>query len=308
MADTPRAPSAKPRHHRFGHRSREFSRRLLEKCDDDEVFFMAGAIAFNMIIALFPLLILGIGISGFVLARFGDPTQAAIELVVRNLPQAAGSDLTNLLIELTEGLLARRTGYTIAGSIFLLWTATHLSGSLRVTVREIFDIGNKRNPFHAKLFDIVAVCIGFLLLTLNLGATVSITAAVQYGVSIFGVDATAVSLADRLLGLAVSFGSIWGLLYFLYRYMPPRAIPLRTAVTAATFAAVMHELLKLGFSWYLTEVASFTSTLGNLATIAVLFFWIYYEALVFILGGEVAQVSTMRKASRVGVVTFPDVT
>jgi len=42
-----------------------------------------------------------------------------------------------------------------------------------------------------------------------------------------------------------------------------------------------------------------TELLGNLATVAILFFWIYYEALVFILGGEVGQVYTMRKAAKV---------
>ena len=78
----------------------------------------------------------------------------------------------------------------------------------------------------------------------------------------------------------------------------------RTAFVAATFTAISHESLKFGFSWYATELANYSSTLGNLATVAVLFFWIYYEALVFILGGEVAQVYTMRKASRVGVVSF----
>lgn len=306
MADSPRANVPKPRHHRFGHRIREFTRRLVEKCDDDEILFMAGAIAFNMIIALFPMLILGIGIAGFVLGRFGDPTSAALELLVTNLPQAAGFELTALVVELTEDLLARRAGYTIAGSVFLLWIATRLSASLRVTVREIFDIGTKRNPLQAKLFDVCAVLLGFLLLTLNLGATVSITAAVEYGVSLFGIEAATVSLADRALGFVISFSSIWGLLFFLYRYMPPRVIPTRTAVIGATFAAVAHESMKFLFSWYVTAVASYDSTLGNLATAAVLFFWIYYEALVFILGGEVAQVSTMRKASRVGVVTFGD--
>ena len=79
-----------------------------------------------------------------------------------------------------------------------------------------------------------------------------------------------------------------------------------SAAIAATFTAVSHESLKFGFSWYATEVANYGSTLGNLATVGVLFFWIYYESLVFILGGEVAQVYTMRRASRVGVVSFRD--
>ena len=267
---------------------------------------MAGAVAFNLVLALIPMVVLGIGIVGFVLARYGDPTQAVLGLLTTNLPQAAGVELTALVSNLTDGLLAGRTGYTITGSVFLLWVATRLSGSLRVTLREIFDIGFKRNPVHGKLFDIAAVLIGFLLLTLNMGATVFIEAAVRYGVFLFGIDGVALSFAERLLGYSISFVSIWFLLFFLYRYVPARPISYRTALIAATFAAVAHESLKFGFSWYATEVANYGSTLGNLATVAVLFFWIYYESVVFILGGEVAQVSTMRKASRVGVVSFED--
>ena len=54
----------------------------------------------------------------------------------------------------------------------------------------------------------------------------------------------------------------------------------------------------------MTEIADYGSAFGNLATVVVLFFWIYYGSIVFILGGEVAQVSTMRKASRAGVMSF----
>ena len=301
MSDA-RAP--RRRHHRSGYQLREFLRRLAEKCDDDEVLFMAGAIAFNLVVALFPLLILGIGITGYVLSALGDPTQAVVDLVTQNLPQASGTDLTGLVQSLTDGLLQRRTGYTIAGSVFLLWIATRLSGSLRVAMRETFDIGSKRNPLHGKLFDTVAVMIGFLLLTLNLGVTVLGATAVDFGVSLFGLGGATVSVAQRMLGLAVAFASIWALLVLAYRFLPARPIRWRTAAIAATFTAVGHESLKFGFSWYATDVANYGSTLGNLATVAVLFFWIYYESLVFILGGEVAQVYTMREASRVGIVSF----
>ena len=267
---------------------------------------MAGSIAFNLVLALFPLLVLGIGVTGFALARFGDPTLYVLALVTDNLPQAAGADLTQLVESLTQGLLVRRTGYTIAGAVFLLWVATRLSGSLRVALREIFDIGVKRNPVHGKLFDVGAVLLGGVLLTLNLGVTVLIATAVEYGVSVFGIGGSTLTLAERMLGYLISFGSIWMLLFFLYRYVPARPIASRTAAVAATFTAVVHESLKFGFSWYATDIANYGSTLGNLATVAILFFWIYYAALVFILGGEVAQVSTMRKASRVGVMSFED--
>ncbi len=298
---------SKPRHHRREHRFREFVRRLAEKCDDDEIFFMAGSIAFNLILAIFPIMVLGIGIAGFVLAGFTDPTrptQQVLDLLTTNLPQGAGVDLTGLVEQLTAGLLSRRVGYTAAGAVFLFWVATRLSGSLRVALREIFDIGAKRHIVTAKLFDIGAVLVGFVLLTANLGVSIMIAATFDYSAAFFGLGGPNFGLAERLLGHAIAFVSIWILLFLLYRFMPARRISLRAAVIAATFTAISHESLKAGFSWYATEVANYGSTLGNLATVAVFFFWIYYESLVFILGGEIAQVSAMRKASRVGVVTF----
>jgi membrane protein len=298
--------TAKPRHHKLEHRAREFIRRLAEKCDDDEIFFMAGAIAFNVVLALFPLIILGIGIVGFALARFGDPTEFVLSILTDNLPQGSGIDVNALVERFTMALLEGRASYTIAGSIFLFWVATRLSGSLRVALREIFDIGAKRNIVHGKLFDIVAVLIGFVLLAANLGISVGVNSTVDYGEAFFSVGGPSFSYMERSVRYVLSFATIWILLLLLYRYMPARPIKYRTAVVAATFTAVAHESLKSGFSWYATEVANYGSTWGNLATVAVFFFWIYYESLVFIIGGEFAQVSTMRKASRVGVVTFEE--
>lgn len=255
-------------------------------------------------LALFPLLILGIGIAGFALSRFGDPTQQVLRLLTANLPQDGAGELTSLVESLTRALMEDRTGYTIAGSIFLVWVATRLAGSLRVGLRETFDIGAKRNPVHAKLFDLAAVIVGFVLLTVNVVATIAITSTVGYGGSVLGIREELLSALDGLVGLAVSFTSIWALLFLLYRYVPYHRVPLRTAFIAATFTAISHESLKYGFSWYVTELATFQTALGNLANVAVLFFWIYYESLVFILGGEVAQVANMRKASRVGVERF----
>ena len=39
----------------------------------------------------------------------------------------------------------------------------------------------------------------------------------------------------------------------------------------------------------------YRSTYGNLTTLVVLFFWIYYASIVFLLSGEIALVHAMRK-------------
>jgi len=141
------------------------------------------------------------------------------------------------------------------------------------------------------------VLVGIFLVTLNIGVTVLGAAAVQFGVEIFGLGGATVSLAERALGATIAFLSIWTLFLIIYKYLPRGRTPWKTAVVAATFSGLVHEVLKFGFSWYVTEVANYASTLGNLATAALLLVWIYYGALVFILGGEVAHVYSMREGS-----------
>lgn len=123
-------------------------------------------------------------------------------------------------------------------------------------------------------------------------------AARDLGLDFLGVSVEAVSLLQQTWAIGVAYLSVWVLLLGLYRYLPARWIPWSTAIVAATFTATGVELLKYGFSWYVTDVASYGSIYGTLLTVAVLFFWIYYSAIVFILGGEIAQVWTMRKALR----------
>ncbi len=279
---------------------------MVEKADDDDVFFMAGAIAFNVLIALFPLLLMGIGLTGILLSsRFADPTGAVVAGVSEILPDA-GVNLSGFVRELTDGLVEQRTGFTVVGLVFFVLLATRLAGTVRTALREIFDVGRRRGIVAAKLFDIAVVLIGVVLLTLNLGVTVALSAAMEFVVDLLALQGWTLTVAQRAFGMSLAFGSVWILFLITYRYMPARRVPWRTSIIAATFTAVGHELLKTAFSWYATDVADYGSAFGNLATVAVLFFWIYYGSLVFILGGEFAQVSTMRKASRVGVVSFEE--
>jgi membrane protein len=279
---------------------REGLRMFWQKFNDDDAFFLAGGIAWGVLFALVPLLALGIGLTGFVLsARFDDPTQAVVELFAGAMPQtSAAASLADVLRNLVVEVTVNRAGLTLVGALVFIWLATRLSGSLRSALFRVFEVGVRRGMVHGKLFDVLAVVTGVLLVTLNLGVTVVFTAAMAFGVEIFGWGGETVTIAQRLLAATIAFASIWTLFLLAYRYLPARRTAWRTTVVAATFAALAHELLKLAFSTYVTEVANYTSTLGNLATAAILLLWIYYGALVFIVGGEVAHVYTMLRARR----------
>jgi len=285
------------------HDAREFLGLFWQKFAEDDAFFLAAGIAWGLLFALVPLLALGIGLTGFVLsARYEDPTQAVIALFAGAMPETgAAASLADILHNLVTEVMANRAGLTLVGALVFVWLATRLSGSLRSALFRVFETGVRRGIVHGKLFDMLVVVAGVLLVTLNLGVTVVFAAAMDFGVDFFGWGGEAVTIVDRLLGGLIAFASIWTLFLLAYRYLPARRTPWRTTLVAATFAALVHELLKLAFSTYVTEMANYASTLGNLATIAILLLWIYYGALVFIVGGEVAHVYSMLRARRAAV-------
>ena len=134
---------------------------------------MAGAIAFNVLVSLVPLIVLGIGLSGYILnARFGDPTDAVLSLIAENFPQISTLDFTEVLRVPVSELVERRSGFTLFGVAAFLWLSTRVVATLRVALRRIFDIRQYRGALLGKLVDVQAVVIGIMLIALNLTITI----------------------------------------------------------------------------------------------------------------------------------------
>lgn len=284
------------RRQRVGH----FLRRVYDKAAEDNIFFMAGAISFNVILAIIPLLLLIVGVSGYVLsARYADPGRVLVPLLLESVPAVGGEiDLVATVQGTINNIIGDRTGISIVGAVLFIWLSTRLVGTLRTVLREVFDVGEDRGIVKGKIFDAQIVVIGGVLFTLNIGITVVLEAARDYGIELLGLEGGLVTATQQLFGHGLAFVSIWVLFVLVYRFLPARWIPWRTALIAATFTAVLHEVMKAGFSWYVTGMANYRTTYGNLTVLAILFFWIYYGSIVFILGGEVAQVWTMKRARR----------
>ena len=282
-------------------RLRDFWSLVYQKSTEDNIFFMAGAISYNLLIAVVPLFLLAVGLWGYVLrARYGEPSEAIVGLLENYIP-AMGGDI-DLLAEIESGingLVASRAGYSIVGSLLFIWLSTRLVSTLRIALREVFDIAGDRGVLRGKIFDLQVVVLGGVLLLLNVVITVVLQSLGGWGTELLGIPEDFLGSTQRALATLLAFTSTWALFALIYLYVPARRISWRTAWVAATVMAVSYELMKWGFGWYVTSVADYRSAYGNLATIVVLLFWIYYGSVVFVLSGEIAQVYTMRKARRV---------
>ena len=143
------------------------------------------------------------------------------------------------------------------------------------------------------------VVVAGTLFAANTAITIALEAAQTYGFELVGLreDGTVQTLR-AVYAQVVAYAFIFLMFVLIYRYLPARRISWRIAIVSATFTAVVFEMLKSAFAWYVANFANYTTTYGYLATAVILVFWIYYSAVVFILGGEVGQVYELYRIRR----------
>jgi membrane protein len=277
----------------------DFVRRVYQKADQDQIFFMAGAIAFNVLVAIVPLVIAAAGVAGFFLQARADitggPADPLVNYLLGVLPPVS-TEFADQMRQLLNDFVAQATGLFTIGTLVFAWLATRLIGTLRTALREIFDIQQDRGIIAGKFFDLQMVFVAGTLLAVNIAATVVIQLVAGYGLQVLHISDGQVLLAQLLTIL--SFLSIWFMFVLIYRYLPARRIQWRTALISATFTALMFELMKEAFAWYFRNYGGYASTYQGLASLAIVVIYVYYSAIAFILGGQVGQVAALQRVRR----------
>ncbi|MFO7895265.1 MAG: YihY/virulence factor BrkB family protein [Longimicrobiales bacterium] len=292
-----RRPEERTLVQRFRAYMAELARGVWRKGEQDNIFFLAGAISFDVMVAFIPLLLAVVGIAGNVLQRRQEIQEMLLRYLDQTIPVAVNLPYERILTDLAQN----STGILSIGTLFFLWIATRLVGTLRIVLREIFDMTQARGIITGKLFDVRMVFMAGTLFAVNFLLTVGLRIgadAVSRTTGIQTSDIPFLSQATALWPQLLAFITLWVMFFLVYRYLPPRRIRWNTAAIAATFTAIMAEVLKFGFTFYVQNVARFDEFWGNVATFVILVLWIYYTSLVFILGGEVAQVVSMHRTRK----------
>jgi membrane protein len=295
----PRRRSARDMLRAAGSAAGDFLRRVYEKADQDQIFFMAGAIAFNVLVAIIPLVLGALGVAGLIL-RFryvADPAEPVMQYLLQALPPVS-PEFVEQISNALRNVIEQATGLLGVSTLILIWVSTRLVATLRTVLREIFDIRQDRSIIAGKIFDIKMVVAAGALLAINVTVTVFVDLLGRQGATFLGIDPLWVERFTGAYARLAAFLSIWFMFLLIYRYLPARQIQWSTALIAATFTSIFFEVLKSAFTWYMTNVASYTTTYQNLATVIILYLWLYYMSIIFILGGQVAQVAALQRVRR----------
>ena len=262
-----------------------FGWRVIKEMGDDDATHLAAGVAYYAIFSLFPLLLGMLAISGL-LATSESVGPSFISYVTDNLP---GSE--ELVSQNVDQVVQYRGVLGVGAIIGLLWSASAVFGAINRSVNRAWDVHQNRPFYIAKPIQIgMALLVGVIFLV-STSAT-SIIEVLPNTDEDLGLPGQSVFLSLGLASVAVRAVPLaLNLLLFLliYRFVPNCKTYWRYIWPGALVAAVLFELAKGLFIWYLDNMASFQQVYGSLTSVMVLMFWIYISALILILGAEISS-------------------
>ncbi len=286
---------------------KDYTIRVVEKAEDDNIFVLASGLTFSVLVAAVPFLLIIVSLLSLTLEAAADAAgvepieqlRRYLDVLVPVLGEGAAETAGRNLPEEVIALAVER-GQAIGLISFaaFVWFSTRLFGAIRAVLREVFDLRQSRGIVQGKIFDAEMVLVSSVLVILNIGITIVFNLAKARGIEFLGLSPAHVGVLEAVSAQVTALAFIFLLFLLLYKYMPARRVPWRMAITAAAFTAICWELLKFSFTLYLTQVANYRSIYGGIATLVVVVVWLYYLSIFFVLGAEVAQVHELRRARR----------
>lgn len=261
-----------------------FVRRVYVSAYEDNVFFLASALAFDALAAVLPFTVLVLAILGHLAYSAADPVGGIQNLLDFALPRG-GPELRaaaeRFLFRLAEG----RETLSLVGLPLFLWFSTRFYSSARAALNEVFDTEESRPWLLGKGIDLILVLASLALLLLNALVTVQVAAYPWLG---------------QLFAQLGAFSAMVVLFFLVYTLAPSRRVSWDMALVGAVVAALAFEIAKALYGFYLARFATFDRLLSgsNAVAVVLLVAWVYYTACAFLIGGEVAETYDLMKRQR----------
>jgi membrane protein len=188
------------------------------------------------------------------------------------------------------------------GAVAFVWFSTRLFSSMRSVLLHVFEVPTGHGIVWGKLFDTLLTIATTFLIVVWVAVSAYIALARSGGVALlsrWGLHAEQVMMPlTYVAGRAVAFVLFVSLFSVLYKLLPNRPVRWRQALVGGATSAVLFELARSAFTFVVHRYNPASFYTGTLAAVIVAMFWVYYAALIFVIGGEFSQVYEERHLQR----------
>jgi membrane protein len=255
-------------------------RRAFRYFFEHDGFFLAAGLSFYVVICIVPFLLLVVAGSAFLISD---------DMVLREVVDRLGSLLPVYQAEMEAALRAvidARGVTSLVGTLILVFFASQLFAATRLVLNRVFQ-HKGRGLIHGMLFDmgmILSLTVGFLV-------SIGVSGAFAWvrGLALLAGRGPLVPVALYWLGLMLTVLLDTVLFVMIFRFVPNRRIRWGSVLIGGLATAVLWELAKQAFRWYIERAGVYSAVYGSLGVTIALMMWVYYSATVFILGAALIR-------------------
>lgn len=250
------------------------------------IFLLSAAVAFNVILYIIPLILVGIYLT-YLFWGTNNFNNVAADLIFTFLPETEQSYfLISELLKETDKIFSVSSFLGWVGILTLLWLSSTVFSSLRSGLNVVFDAKTTKVFVFYKIKDIAltfilsffVLLLGYFLPFINLLTK-----------SLFD------SFPDWLGGLLskATMQITWIILYFVfflfvYKFIPNRKLPFTIVLLSSVFCTILAEISRQIFTYYLLNIANYSRFYGAYGFIVAIVVWVYYLFFIILFSGELS--------------------
>ncbi len=266
----------------------QFFKLTFKEVSEDHVMAFAGNLTYKALFAIFPFFTFLLSLLG--LFNANELVNAMIERLSGVVPQTATEFIETQLLSITES--QAESAFTFAAIISILLALWGVSGAFRSVMEAMnvmYEVEEDRPAW--KQYGI-SVFISLAVIVLMLTAL---------GIVVFG-QSVGGGLA-AVVGLGSVFQTVWSIAqwpilacivlfaFAIVYYFGPAAKQKWSWISPGSILAFAFWLVfSLLFSFYVGNFGSYNETYGSLAGVILLMLYIYYSAVIMLIGAEMNQV------------------
>lgn len=268
---------------------------LYHRIGDHHVLLFGGGLAFSVFICVVPLVLIVFSVLGEVLqaSSVREQVNTAIDTFIP-YPEYA-EYVRGIILSRIDEVISHKKLAGYLGVLGLIFASSSLFSSLRTVLNEVYGVKQGKSVFVGKLRDfgmVLLVLILFLVSTIGLTLLEIVKESADKAVFLESFRFSA--FQEGSLSVA-SFLIVFIMFFIIFYLVPYDSLGRQVSAVSAFWAAVLWEIAKQAFGYYVANLANVGKIYGTYVMIVVVAFWIYYSAVVLILGAEIGQLYRERR-------------
>ena len=268
-----------------------FSKDLWREFQDDHVFTGAAALAYFLLLAIFPGAIFVLSLLPYL--PIPHMQQAIMDLLHQVLPAQSATLFAGTVRHLVS---EKQGGLLTFGFVFMLWSASTGMYAIMQQLNVAHDTKERRPFWKVQAIAFVLMFLFVLLIIGSLSLVIFGGVVQSWLASMIGWSQPLLIFFATVRWIIIGISLLLGLA-LIYRFGPDVNDKFHFVSPGNVAAAALIALVSIGFQFYISMFGrNYSATYGSLGAVIVLMLWLYLAGIAIMVGCEIDTILRRKKS------------